>query len=161
MEEKPTSIILLGSIVIGLVVLAHLALSAESARLAMLRVVLVFSAVGEMLGGVSNVFRCRSFAESNGRPYHPAYHGVMQDFGFYNLAFVGLFGLAALDPARSAPVIGVAIALYTLHAGSHVFRYFGLYYGGGTPIPTRPQRVELRDGLTLVAAVTGMVLFFP
>ena len=58
-------------------------------------------------------------------------------------------------------VIGVAVVLYTVHGVTHILRYFGLYYGGGTPIPTRPQVFELRDGLQLVAAATGMVLFFP
>ena len=119
-------------------------------------------ALGEaLLGGFSQIFRQRQSCEREGRPYDPAFHGVMQDFGFYNLAFAALFGLAALDPARSTIVIAVAIAFYTIHGLTHVFRYFGLYYGGGTRILTRPQQFELRDGLTLVAAATGMVLFFP
>jgi hypothetical protein len=86
---------------------------------------------------------------------------VSQDFGFYNLAFALLLGLAALKPTTSTLVIVVAIALYAIHGVTHTFRYFGLYYGGGTRIPTRPQALEMRDGLQLVAAATGMVLFFP
>ena len=123
--------------------------------------VLILAAAGEAVGGCLGVFRPRWFAERNGRPYDPAYHGVSQDFGFYNVAVASLFALAALDPKRNTAVLEVGIALYAVHGITHVLRYFGLYYGGGTPIPTRPQQAELRDALTLLAGAIGMVLFFP
>ena len=146
---------------IALILVANFALADASIRLNVLRGILVLAAVGEGLGGSFGVFRPRWFAERNGRPFDPAYHGVSQDFGFHNLAFALLFGLAALDPMRNTSVIAVAIGSYTVHGVTHVFRYFGLYYGGGTPIPTRPQQIELQQGLELIAAATGMVLFFP
>lgn len=147
--------------IIALIVAAHFTIAVESIRLNVLRAVLLLAAAGEAIGGSLGVFLPRRFAERNGRPYDPAYHGVSQDFGFYNLAFALLFGLAALDPKRSSWLIAVAIAFYSLHGVTHFFRYFGLYYGGGRPIPTRPQLLEMRDGLTLLAAAVGMVLFFP
>ena len=147
--------------VIALTGVAHVTLAAMSIRLAVLRGVLILAAAGECLGGGFGVFRPRWFAERNGRPYDPAYHGVSQDFGFYNLAFALLLALAARDPATNARVIAVAVVLYAVHGVTHMLRYVGLYYGGGTSIPTRPRAMEMRDGLQLVAAATGMVLFFP
>jgi purine-cytosine permease-like protein len=60
-------------------------------RLAVLKAVLVLTAIGEALAFVSNSFRPRRFAEQNRRPFHPALHGVTQDFGFYNLQGEGEF----------------------------------------------------------------------
>jgi hypothetical protein len=74
-----------------------------SLRPTLLKAVLVLTAVGEALAFVSNSFRPRQFAELNGRPFDLAFHGVMQDFGFYNLAFAGLLALAALDPGSPLP----------------------------------------------------------
>ena len=85
----------------------------------------------------------------------------MQDFGLYNFAFALLYALAALDPLRNVVVIGVAILLLVVHGLTHVGRYFGLYYGGGTPIPARPARRELEQGLTLLAGAAGLIVFFP
>jgi len=146
---------------IALIVFLDFALSEDSIRLDVLRGILILAAVGEVFGGTFGVFRPRWFNEENGRPYSPAYHGVVQDFGFYNLTFALLFTLTALDPTRGTIVIAAGIVLYTVHGLTHVFRYFGMYYGGGTAIPTRPLRFELRDGLTLIAPATGMLLFFP
>jgi hypothetical protein len=128
---------------------------------ALLRALLILTAVGEALAFVSNSLRPRRFAEQCGRPYDPTYHGVMQDFGFYNLGFALLLVLAAVDPPRYALAIGVVIASYLVHAATHVLRYFGLYFGGGQPIPTRPSAFELRDGLQLLVPAFGMILFFP
>lgn len=133
----------------------------SATQLVLLRGLLVLTAVGEALAFVSNAFRPRQFAEKNGRPYDPAYHGVMQDFGFYNLAFALLLALAAIEPRNSTILIGVAVATYLVHALTHVLRYFGVYFGGGQPIPTRPQAFELRDGLQLTVPLLGMILFFP
>lgn len=154
------TLLLWGAIITSIMV-AHVTLAAESIRLDVLRGVLISAAAGESLGGIFGAIRPRWFAERNGRPYDPAYHGVSQDFGLYNLAFALLLGLTALNPAKNAIPIAVAIALYAAHGVSHLLRYFGVYYGGGAPLPTRPQALELRDGLQLVAAATGMVLFFP
>lgn len=145
---------------IALVVVAHFSLADPSLRFDALRAILLFAAAGEAVGGCFGVFRPRWLAERNGRPYDPAYHGVSQDFGFYNLAFALLLSLAAVEPTRSTIVIAVAMASYAVHGVTHVFRYFGLYYGGGAPIPTRPQLIELQQGLELLAAAIGMALFF-
>ena len=139
----------------------HTVLRDASSRLHVLRAVLILAAAGEALGGVSGIFGPRRFAERNGRPYDPAYHGVSQDFGFYNTALAVLLALAALRPETSHRVIATAAGLYAVHGLTHACRHFGLYYGGGAPIPTRPQMFELRDGAQLLAAAAGMVLFFP
>jgi len=160
---KPTVtrlVLVWAGVLVGLAI-ARCAISEGSIRLHVLRGILLLMAVGEGQGSFSNIFRPQWFAEQNGRPFDPAYHGVSQDFGFYNLAFALLFGLAALDPASSTTVIAVAIVFYGIHGVTHVLRYFEVYYGGGTPIPTRSQRVEMAQGLPLVAAATGMLLFFP
>jgi hypothetical protein len=130
-------------------------------RLTLLKAVLVLTAVGEALAFVSNSFRPRRFAEQNGRPFQPAFHGVMQDFGFYNLAFAGLLALAALDPRSNRGLLGVITVSYLMHALAHVLRYFGLYFGGGHSILTRPRTLELRDGLQLIVPALGILLFFP
>lgn len=143
------------------VVLALYFATGSAAHLVLLRALLILTALGEAFAFVSNSLRPRRFAEQCGRPYHPAFHGVMQDFGFYNLAFALLLVLAAFDPPRHALLIAVVIASYLVHAGTHVFRYFGIYFGGGHPIPTRPNGFELRDGLQLLVPALGMILFFP
>ena len=159
--KMPAAGFFLGA-VIALIVVANFTLADASIRLNVLRGILILMAVGEgLLGGVSQVFFARRSSEREGRPYDPAYHAVMQDFGFYHLAFAALFGLAAFDPKGSTTVIAVAIAFYAVHGMTHILRYFGLYYGGGTPIPTRPRQIDWQQGLTLIAAATGMALFFP
>jgi hypothetical protein len=140
---------------------AHVTLHDADLRLHALRAVLFLTAAGEALAAVLQIFSARSFGERNGRPYDPAYHGVVQDFGFYNLAVAMLFGLAALDPHGSTLVIGVCIGLYAVHGGTHVLRWLGLHYGGEPAVPSRPPALELRDALTLAAGLAGMVLFFP
>ena len=160
-DETPAAGLSWGALIV-LIVIAHLTVADASIRLNVLRGILILMALGEgLLGFVSQVFYARRSAEREGRPYDPAYHDVMQDFGFYNLAFGLLFGLAALDPMRSGIVIGVAIAFYTIHGVTRVCRYFGVYYGGGRPVPTRPRRLDLQQGLILLAGATGMILFFP
>jgi hypothetical protein len=130
-------------------------------RLVALRVVLLAMASGEALGGYTQVFRARGMSRLTGRPYDAAYHGVVADFGFYNLAMALLLALCALDPASDIVVLRVAIMLYAVHGGTHLLRYLGLYYGGETPIPTRPARFELRDALPLLVAVVAMLLLYP
>jgi hypothetical protein len=149
-----------GGVIAGLV-LADFTVRDHALRTYALRAILVLAAAGEGLASISGIFRPRWFAERSGRPYEPAYHGVMQDFGFYNLGFALLFGLAVLDPVHATSVITIATVVYAIHATTHVLRYFGLYFGGGTAIPTRPRGFELRDGLQLTAAAAGIALFFP
>ncbi len=144
-----------------LVVAAGLAVNDESMRLKALRTVLVLMAAAEGMAGFMYVFRARRMAERAGRPYAPAYHGVMQDFGFYNLAMALLLALCALEPGRNIVVLRATIALYAVHGGTHVLRYFGYYFGGEARIPTRARRLELRDALQLVVALAGMLVFYP
>ncbi len=126
-----------------------------------LQAVLMLMAAGEAVGAFAGVFRARRMAEPTGRPYDPAYHGVRQDFGFYNLAMALLFVLCAANPERNVVVLPAAILLYAVHGGTHLLRYFGLYYGGETPIPTRPRHFELRDALPLLVALAGILIFYP
>src|SRR5262245_17382548 len=96
--ERRTLLVWGGPIV--LVVIAHFTFEDRLLRVNVLRGILISAAAGEALGGTFCVFCPRRFAERNGRPYHPAYHGVSQDFGFYNLSYALLFAVAALDPGR-------------------------------------------------------------
>lgn len=90
-------------------------------RTAVLQGILVLAALGEaLLGGFSQVFRARHMSTQTGRPYSPAYRGVVQDFGFYNFATALLLGLAARDPAGNVLLIGVLVALYAVHGGTHL-----------------------------------------
>ena len=130
-------------------------------RTAALRGILVLAALGEALGGFFQVFRARQMAAQTGRPYAAAYHGVVQDFGFYNFAMALLLGGTAIDPARHSLVIRAVILLYVVHGGTHLLRYRGRYYAGETPIPTRSREMELRDGMPLLVAALGLALFFP
>lgn len=150
-----------GTLLVLLVVAARLTLNDNAVRRHGLQVVLLLMAAGEGLGAYIGVFRARRMAEPTGRPYDPAYHGVRQDFGFYNLAMALLFVLCAANPERNAVVLSAAILLYAVHGGSHLLRYFGLYYGGEMPIPTRPRHFELRDALPLLVALAGLLLFYP
>ena len=144
-----------------LVVTASFVANDEPTRRHGLQAVLMLMAAGEALGAFVGIFRARRMAAPTGRPYDPAYHGVRQDFGFYNLAMALLFVLCAVNPERNAVVLPAAIVLYAVHGGTHLLRYFGLYYGGETPIPTRPRRFELRDALPLLVALAGILLFYP
>ena len=143
------------------ILVVHLLATGDALRLGVLRGILLVTALVEAMAFVSYELRPRQSLEQSGRPYDPAYHGVMQDFASYNLAFATLLVLAALDPPRSKITIGVIVASYLTHALTHLFRYFGLYFGGGHPIPTRPQTFELRDGLQLAVPILGLLLFFP
>jgi hypothetical protein len=143
------------------VVAARFFMADEPTRRHGLQVVLALMATSEALGGVIGIFRARAMAEYTGRPYDAAYHGVRQDFGFYNVAIALLLALCAVDPKRNAAALLAVVVLYALHGGTHILRYLGLYYGGETPIPTRPVHLELRDGLQLLVALTAMLLFLP
>ncbi len=130
-------------------------------RRRVLRAVLLLMAAGEAAGAYAGMFMARRMAASTGRPYDPAYHGVRQDFGFYNLATALLLVLCAVDPDRNAVVLTGAIVLYAVHGGTHLLRYLGIYYGGETPIPSRPRHLELRDAAPLLVALAGMLAFRP
>ncbi len=127
-----------------------------------LRVVLVATAIVEATrGGIVQVFFARRSAELEHRRWEPDYHAVIQDFGFYNLAVAALFAVAAFDPARYRAVIAIGAGMYVVHGATHLLRYFGLYYGEGAAVADRPARLDLQQGLTLLAAAAGLVLFFP
>lgn len=139
----------------------HLGASGDALRLGLLRGLLIVTALFEASAFFSYELRQRETLEQSGRPHDPAYHGVLQDAGFNNLALALLLLLAAVDPPGSRQTIGVIVACYLAHAVAHVLRYFGIYFGGGHPIPTRPRAFELRDGLQLAAPILGLLLFFP
>jgi len=146
-------------VLLALVTAAGLTIHDVGARLVALRLVLASAAAAEGTAGITYVFRGRYMAERSGRPYAAAYHGLMQDFGFYNLALALLFALAALDPTRNLLVIRIGMALYAVHGGTHVLRSLGLYYGGEARVPSRAAALEVRDALQLLVALTGMALF--
>jgi hypothetical protein len=133
----------------------------EPARIAFARVVLGAMSAGELVAGLAYLFRAPAAARRAGRPYQAAYHGVMQDFGFYNLALAALFAIAAWQPSRYALVIWVGFGLYVVHGSTHVLRSRGWYYGGERPLATRGRNLELRDALQLLAAAGGLALFYP
>src|SRR5262245_29529626 len=128
-------------------------------RVSVLRAILLLMAAGETAAGILQVFLGRQAATMAGRTYSASYHGLVQDFGFYNLAMATLFVLGAVDPGRNRVVLPVAMLLYGVHGGTHVLRAFGIYYGGERAIATRPPAYEMRDGLPLVAALVGLLLF--
>ncbi len=72
--------------------------------------------------------------------------------------------LSALQPSHGVGIDVSARAVAharKLHAGTHLLRYAGLYYGGEAPIPGRPRHLDLRAGLQLTVALAAMVLFYP
>lgn len=149
----------------GVIVVAVLALDfalrdAATRRLA-LQAVLLAMAGGEGLGAFMQIFRARQMGGLTGRRYDAAYHGVVQDFGFYNLAVAVMLALCALDPRRNVAVLIGVIILYAVHGGTHLLRSFGRYYGGEAPVATRPRQFELRDGLPLLVALVAVLLFYP
>src|SRR5262245_23700110 len=109
------------AIPIALLVVARVTLP-EPLHLHGLRIVLLLTAAGEGFAAVANMLRAPQFAERNGRPYDPAYHGMMQDFGFYNLAVAALLVASAVDPVRNLPALGAIIGLYLIHGLTHVLR---------------------------------------
>jgi hypothetical protein len=144
-----------------IVVAVGLSVNDESTRDTALRTVLALTAVAEATAGFTYVFLARRMAERGGRPYAAAYHGVMQDFGFYNLTMALLLLLCAADPASRLVVLWAAIALYSVHGATHLLRCLGYYYGGETRVPTRPPHLELRDAMQLLVALAGMLVFYP
>jgi hypothetical protein len=154
------TLIVWGGVLFGLLA-AGATVTDASLRRIVLRAVLVLMAAGEGVGAVIGIFLARRMAAPTGRPYDPAYHGVRQDFGFYNLAMALLLALCAADPERAIVVLPAVIVLYAVHGGTHLLRYLGVYYGGEVPVPTRPREMELRDALPLVVALAGLLLFYP
>lgn len=147
--------------ILVLIVFAGLTVRDADMRRTALRAVLLATAVAEATAGAMYVFRAPRMAERAGRPYAIAYHGVMQDFGFYNLAMALLLVQCALDPAGGIGILWTAMLLYAVHAATHALRYGGWYYGGEAPIPTRRRGLELRDALQLAVALAGMLSFYP
>src|SRR5262245_11375668 len=146
-------------VLLVVVVTAGIVTADAAARRAALRAVLVLMALGEGAGAFVGMFLARRMAAPTGRPYDPAYHGVRQDFGFYNLAMALLLVLCAFDPERNAVVLTGAVVLYAVHGGTHLLRYLGVYYGGETAVATRPRHMELRDAAPLLVALAGVLVF--
>ena len=125
-----------------------LGIGSPAGRSAVLRLVLLALAAGE-LGG--------AFTQALARATPGGIDLVVsrQDFALYNLATSALLVLTATDPARYVHVLEVAIALYAIHGAAHLLRYAGL-------LPRRPDRgIELAQGLPLVSAAVGLLLFHP
>src|SRR2546422_1689896 len=77
---------------------AGLSIRDEPMRRVGLRVVVSLMAAGEAFAAFMQVFRARRLSAVTGRPYDAAYHGMVQDFGFYNLAMGLMLGLCAANP---------------------------------------------------------------
>jgi hypothetical protein len=137
-----------------LVVAAGVTISDETTRRLGLRTLLALLVVVEILLAFPQMFH-------EPRTEDAAAVGPMQDAGFYNLAMALLFALCAARPEESTVALAAAIPLYAIHAGTHLLRYAGLYYGGEAPIPGRPRHLDLRAGLQLTVALAAMVLFYP
>jgi hypothetical protein len=76
------------------------------------RVAFAAAALGEAMAAAVAIGRPRRAAALAGRPYSPAHHGLIQDFGFYNLGFAALFTWAALQPHAVEPFTIVALCVY-------------------------------------------------
>lgn len=160
-EENRTRTLVIGAAVIGLVVVGGLVVDDPGIREGALRSALLLAAAGEAVGGGMQVLAARRMSAYTGRPYAPAYHGTVQDFGFYNLAMALLLARAAMDAAARSAILPAVVALYGVHGGTHLLRFFGLYYGGDAAVPTRSRDLELRDALPLLAALAAFVAFRP
>jgi hypothetical protein len=137
---------------IALVLVAlSLAIDSSDGRSVVLRLVLLVLAAGEIGGAVTQAF---ARARDDGSEAL-AFLVSRQDFALYNLATSALLALTATDPARYVRVLEVTIALYALHGAAHVLRYIAVL----TPRPDRT--IELRQGLPLLSAAVGLLLFHP
>ena len=157
--RSPAKTIAIGVAATILLSVLSYAVTGVSMRVHILRGILVLVGMGEGAAAVAYIFNARRFSERNGRPYSAVYHGMMQDFGFYNLAIALLCMLTAIDPVVNVAGIWVIMVLYTVHGVTHLLRYFGLFIGGETR--SRPREFESNDALPLIVALAGITLFFP
>ena len=147
------------SIVWTLVVVLLVALAAnirtEPERLIALRILLLLLAAGEAGGAVAQGLLTRPFTVRDGCPDVPAYYGVRQDFALYNGAMSALLFLTAVDPIRYVAMVNVAVVLYTIHGVTHVLRYVGV-------LTSRTDTaLEIKQGLPLIVAALGLLMFHP
>jgi len=141
----------LWTLVALLVVALSATIRATPERLLVLRALLLLLAAGEAGGAVSQAF----FAPRAGGPELPAFRVTQQDFALYNAAMSALFLMAATDPPRWMPLVNVTTVLYAAHGATHVLRYAGV-------LARRPERpIEIRQGLPLLTAALGLLLFHP
>ena len=127
----------------------------EPERLVALRILLLLLAAGEAGGAVAQGLLTRPFTVRNGCPDVPAYYGVQQDFALYNGAMSVLLLLMAADPTRYVAMFNVVIVLYAIHGIAHVLRYVGV-------LASRTDAtLEIKQGLPLLIAALGLLLFHP
>lgn len=147
------------SIVWTLVAVLLVALAAnirtEADWLTVLRILLLLLAVGEAGGAVAQGLLTRPFTVRDGCPDVPAYYGVRQDFALYNGAMSVLLLLTVADPTRYVALVNVAIVLYAIHGATHVLRYLGVLTGRAD------TTLEIKQGLPLLVAALGLLLFHP
>ena len=127
----------------------------EPERLVAVRFLLLLLAAGEAAGAVAQGLLTRPFTVRDGCPDVPAYYGVRQDFALYNGAMSVLLLVTAADPTRYVAMVNVAIVLYAIHGITHVFRYVGVLTG------RTDTALEIKQGLPLLVAALGLLLFHP
>src|SRR5262245_27537715 len=89
----PKHMLLFGAVFISAVIVSLVA--EDMLRRYALQGVLILMAAGEGFAGYVQVFRASHMSDYTGRPYAAAYHGVVQDFGFYNLTMSLLLAISA------------------------------------------------------------------
>ncbi len=147
------------SVVWTLVAVLLVALAAnirtEPERLIVLRILLLLLAAGEAGGAVAQGLLTRPFTVRDGCPDVPAYYGVRQDFALYNGAISVLLLVVVADPTRYVALVNVAVALYAIHGVTHILRYMGM-------LTARAETaLEIKQGLPLLVAALGLLLFHP
>ena len=155
-DRKPTSVATILSIAAGLTLVLLASTLADAWRLPILRVVLYSLALGELVGGLTQALLVPSLFARASRPYHPGHHGVVQDFGLYDLAMAGILIAIAIAPDAYGPILGIVTALYALHGLAHLLRHEGII-AGADPDPG----ADVRQGPPLLVGALGLFLFRP
>jgi hypothetical protein len=155
-DRKPTSVAMVLSTVAALLLVVLASVVDDAWRPYALRAVLLLIAVGELVGGVTQAFLTRPLFARAGRPYHPGHHGIVQDFGLYDLAMAAILVCIAIAPQSRSPVLGVVTMLYAVHGLVHLLRSRRLL-AGADPDPG----ADLRQGLPLLIGALGLLLFRP
>jgi len=155
-DRKPTPASLALAILLSLILLLLSSTVTGASRGVMLQAVLLSIALGELGGGLTQAFLTRSLFDRAGRPYHSGHHGVVQDFGLYDLAMAAILLVVASRPEAYAAILYIVTALYAFHGIVHVLRYKGVVAGADPN-----QELDLRQGLPLLVAALGLFLFRP
>ncbi len=151
---KPaTSLALLAMLVAGIAGAFAIAVESDASRALVLSGFLLLLAGSEGFFGVSSLFWPRRSATGS----HAIY--VRQHVGIYNLFAVLIYVLAALDPVENLGMVQAAIALYVVHAGYELCCYFGL--ASAAERSFKPRKAYLIDGITLLALIFPVVIFYP